>query len=185
MIAFGLVLSISATLPAAAPPDPYDAVPAIVELADNLDRPDLERKARYIVSKYDSCDISQIFQPKSNGGAGIGSAVQAGHKDSIKSLVQHWSGPKPPTEIELRTHRKDLLKTARVLKVMAELAPFRLALIVPKNDAKKVEFMNKVIVDFKASTRDLHDAIEKTEPVATRKAAVFLNQTCNNCHELR
>jgi hypothetical protein len=78
-----------------------------------------------------------------------------------------------------------LLKVARVLKVMAAMAPYRLALIVPKDNKQKVAAMNQVVARFKTVTNDLHDAIALTEPVATRKAAIQLNKTCAACHELR
>jgi hypothetical protein len=182
ILTLGLGLAAATTAHAAPPTKPYPAVAAILELADHLDRPGLALRAKWIVDKFDSCDISTVFRPAKSGGAGIGSAVQAGHTNSIQNLVQHWSGPKPPTKNELQVHRADLLKVARVLKVMSELAPLRLALVVPKNDQKRVEAMHKVTGEFKAVARDLHDAILKAEPTAAHKAAIQLNQTCMNCH---
>lgn len=182
LLTLSVSLSAGAGVQSAAPGKQVAAVEAIVALADELDQPGLANKARQLVKEYDSCDISRVFQLRKHGGAGIGSAVQAGHADSIQSLVVRWSGAHPPTKEELVAHRKDLLKTARVLKVMAELAPLRLALVVPKSDLKRVEAMHKVTKDFKAVTHELHDVIAKTDPMATRQAAVHLNQTCAACH---
>jgi hypothetical protein len=183
-LALVLGLGMAATQSAQAKGYTNPAVVAITTLADNLDRPGLSLRAKFIVDNFDSCDISTIFRPYKNGGAGIGSAVNAGHVNSIQNLVQHWSGPKPPTQEELVTHRHDLLKVARVLKVMSELAPLRLALVVPKNDAKRIEAMHKVTGEFKAVAIELHDAIKLAEPQATRKAAITLNQVCQNCHQV-
>jgi hypothetical protein len=67
---------------------------------------------------------------------------------------------------------------------MAELAPHRLPNYVPPNEEKKAEEWRKVSAEFKAVTRDLRDAVEKTEPARTRQAAVRLQQTCAACHKL-
>jgi hypothetical protein len=177
----GLSLATTATIPSA-PGKHVPAVQGIVNLADELDRPNVDARVKQIVDAFDSCDISRIFGPRKHGGAGIGTAVQAGHGDSIQSLVINWAGVRPPRQQELLEHRKDLLKVARVLKVMAKLAPLRLALVVPKSDAKRVEAMHKVTAEFRAVTDELHDAIERAEPVATRAAAIRLDKTCNACH---
>jgi hypothetical protein len=183
-LALGLGLALPATVLPAPPAKQVTAVMAILDLADDLDGSAVAVRAKHIVDKYHSCDISTVFILKKNGGAGIGSATQAGHADSIKSLVTHWSGAKPPTKQELESHQRDLLKVARVLKVMAELAPFRLALIVPKSDHKRSETAQTVAKDFKAVTSELHHAIERTDPVSTLKAAIRLNQTCIACHQV-
>ncbi len=184
ILTLGVGLAVAATVQSA-PQRPHDpAVEAIIKLADNLDKPGVAEEAKRIVATYDSCDISQIFRLRAKGGAGIGSAAQAGHKDSIQNLVMDWSGNKAPTEKELRTHRHDLLKAARVLRAMSELAPLRIVLLVPKNAEKQLQDAQKVAADFKTVTREFHDAIERTDAVATRRVAVALNNVCNSCHLL-
>src|SRR5207302_5746810 len=100
---------------------------------------------------FDSCEISTVFimRRAGRGGAGIGSAVQAGHKDRIDELVRDWAGPRPPTQAELRMHQKDLLRVARVLQTMAELAPYRMPGFLPKVKEQKAEEWRKASADFK------------------------------------
>src|SRR5947209_16148220 len=137
------------------------AIAAILKLADNLDASNVAEHAKKIVDTHDSCDISQVFTPRRNGrgGPGIGSAVKAGHLDAIHALVADWSGAKPPTQKELETHQTDLLKVARVLQAMAELAPYRGPLVLPKGNEKRAEEWRAVSAQFKTVTRDLRDAI--------------------------
>jgi len=159
-------------------------VAAIVKLADDVDGKDVPARAKKLVEEHDACDMPIVFTLKKRGGAGIGSAVAAGHKDSIEDLVRNWSGKKPPTKEELETHQKDLVRMARVLQVMSELAPHRVYIYVPKNNEKRAGEWLKVSADFKEVTRALRDAIEKTEPDQTRKAAIKLQETCTACHKV-
>src|SRR5262245_5264282 len=145
-LALGLAL-VAAAQPAPKPPRP--AVAAILKLADDLEAKDVPARARKIVEEHDSCNISRVFALGQGGGAGIGSAVKAGHKNSLESLVRNWSGNRPPTREELETHQKDLLRAARVLQTMAELAPFRLPHIGITVDEKRTEEWRKVSAQFK------------------------------------
>lgn len=170
---------------AQAPPGKHrPAVAAIVKLSDQLDKPDVAALAKKIVTTHDSCEISHVFQIGKRGGAGIGSAAKAGHHDSIAHLVNDWAGAKPPTRLELETHQDDLLRVARVLQAMAELAPFRgdLLPMSAKSKEQVAEEWRKVTAEFKTVTRELRDAIDAIDPSATRKAAVRLQKTCTACH---
>jgi hypothetical protein len=186
-----LALGACATLVASAQPGtPANnlgpTVAAVLKLADNLDRADVSAQAKKMVSDLDACEMSRVFGQKTpqRGGVGIGSAVKAGHKDSIEELVQDWSGPKPPTREELKTHRKDLLRVARVMQAMAELAPHRFDLYRPLNNKKWDQDWRQVSAQFKTTSQALHDAIEKVDPAETRQVAVRMQQTCNACHQL-
>jgi len=182
----GLGLGLLAVAQPAAQQKPRRAVDAILELSDNLDRPDVSARAKKIVEDYDSCDISSVFVARSSGrgGAGIGSAVQAGHRDRIDALVQDWAGPRPPTRAELKAHRKDLLKVARVLQTMAELAPYRMPGFQPREKQQKAEQWRNVSAEFKSVTRELRDTIESRDPAEVRKTAIRLQRTCAACHQL-
>jgi hypothetical protein len=183
VLGFGLALG-AAAQPQAQKQEFRPAIVAILLLADNLHARDVAEHAKKIVDTHDSCDISQVFTPRRNnrGGPGIGSAVKAGHLDAISALVADWSGSKPPTQKELETHQTDLLKVARVLQAMAELAPYRGALVLPRGNEKKAEEWKAVSAQFKTVTRDLHHAIYQRDAAETRKVAVRLQQTCNACH---
>ena len=157
-------------------------VAAILKLADTLETADVPARARQIVEELDACDMPVIFTKVQRGGAGIGSAAQAGHPDSIEGLVGDWAGKKPPTKQELTAHQKDLIRTARILQVMAELAPYRVHIYVPKHDAPNTERWFRVSADFKEVARDFRAAIESTDPTRTRAAAVRLQRTCHACH---
>jgi len=183
-VVFALGLAFLAAAQPAAQQKPRRAVDAILELSDNLDRPDVSMRAKKIVDEFDSCDISTVFTKRRPGkGAGIGSAVQAGHKDSIDDLVRDWAGPRPPTRAELKAHRKDLLRVARILQTMAELAPYRMPSFVPQVKQKGEEW-RKVTTEFKEVTRALRDTIEKRDPVEVRKTTIRLQQTCTACHKV-
>jgi hypothetical protein len=188
VLGFAVALLATAQPPAQKPPAQKQefrpAIAAILNLADNLDASDVAEHAKKIVTTHDSCDISQIFTPRRNnrGGPGIGSAVKAGHLDAISALVADWSGAKPPTHKELEAHQTDLLKVARVLQAMAELAPYRGPLVLPQGNKKKAEEWQAVSAQFKVVTRELRDAIQKSDATQTRKVAVRLQQTCTACH---
>jgi hypothetical protein len=167
------------------PRPPSPTVTAVLRLADDIDRPDVAALARDLVEQYDPCGMSRAFNPVALGGVGIGSARQAGHQgDSIELLIKNWSGPRPPTRDELREHRQDLLRVARVIQAMAELAPHRQNNYVNSDRPPAVERWRRVSADFKAVSRELRDAIDRGRVGATRKAAVRLQQTCNACHDL-
>jgi hypothetical protein len=161
-------------------------VAAVAKLADNLDRADVSLQAKRMVEELDACEMSRVFgmrRPR-RGGVGIGTAVKAGHRDSIEDLVRDWSGAKPPTKEELKTHQKDLLRVARVTRAMAELAPHRKNIYIPMNNAKMDERWKQVCADFKTTTRDMQTAVEKAEPAETRQVAIRLQRTCDACHQL-
>ncbi len=186
-----LAIGLGAALSASAQPGTPErnlspTVAAVLKLSERLDRADVTLQAKKIVDEFDGCEVSRVFTLKKprRGGVGIGSAVKAGHKDSIEDLVRDWSGPRPPTKEELQTHQKDLLQVSRVLQAMAELAPFRRDIYVPKNNEKMAEDWRQVSAEFKTVTRALRDAIKKTEPAKTRQAAVQLQRTCSSCHKL-
>lgn len=183
-VALGLGLALAAAAQQGPQTERYPGVAAILKLADNLDAKDVAAQAQKIVKEFDSCDISQVFTLSKRGGAGIGSAATDGFRDSIDDLVRKWAGARPPTEKQLKAHKTDLLKAARVLQAMAELAPYRMPLLIPKSNEKKLEQSREVVKDFRAVTRQLRDAIDKTDAVETRKAAVRLDKTCNACHIL-
>lgn len=160
------------------------AVAAIVELADHLQSPDVSLRAKRIVDTHDSCDISQVFGLKVRGGAGIGTAIQAGHKDSIHALVNDWCNKRPPTRLELQAHQADLVNMARVLQAMAELAPHRGNLFFPKQDDARAEQWRSVSDEFRSSTRSFRAAIETRDPQEVRKTAGRLMESCNACHKI-
>ncbi|MSQ95245.1 MAG: hypothetical protein EXR98_11910 [Gemmataceae bacterium] len=159
-----------------------DAIRDILLLADNLDAKDCFARAKKIALKHDSCDISQIFSFRFRGGAGIGSAAESRSTNSIDWLVRGWAGTKPPTKEKLQKHQADLIKTARVLQAMAELAPHRM----PPHfkDDKRMEAWKIVAQDFKVQTRELREGIEKTDATMVNAAAVRMLKTCTACHNL-
>jgi hypothetical protein len=166
-----------------------DAVKAILKLADGLEAADVPEQARKIVKDYDSCDISQVFRARRYGGAGIGTAADLSgipknnSANSIEALVRVWAGKKPPTQADLEKHQADLLKTARVLQAMAELAPYRLPHPYMKNE-KKVQEWARIAQDFKAQTRELREGIQEKDATRVRATMLRLNDTCTNCHNV-
>lgn len=187
ILAVGLGLALAASAQTGTPETNFSpTIRAVLKLADSLDRDDVPIQAKRIVDELDACEVSRVFTLKRprRGGVGIGSAVQAGHKDSIEELVRDWSGAKPPTKAELQTHQADLLQMSRVLRAMAELAPYRQTIYMPPNNQKMAESWQQVCGEFKTVTRALHDAIEKTDQAETRQSAVQLQRTCTACHKL-
>jgi hypothetical protein len=188
LITFGLGVGLVAHAQPGTPERKINpTVAEVLKLADCLERPDVSVRAKKIVDDPDNaCDISLVFRrtrPR-GGGVGIGSAVKAGHQNSIDDLIRDWSGRRPPTKDELHTHQKDLLQVARVLQAMAELAPFRVHIYVPRNDQQKAAEWQKVSADFKAITRALREAIDQRDPAETRNVAIRLQRTCDACHQL-
>lgn len=186
-LAIGLVLALVGGAQPTAPPSGLSpTVAAVQSLADSLDQGDVARRARKIVEELNPCEVSRVFslrRPR-RGGVGIGSAVKAGHRDSIEDLILDWSGRKPPTRDELQEHKKDLLRVARVLQSMAELAPYRRETYMPPNNDKMHANWQQLCAQFKTVSRDLHEAIDKGEEAQTRQVAVRLQLTCSYCHQL-
>jgi hypothetical protein len=185
-LVLGLALAASAqpgqpTQPAAPKKKLRPAVAAVVELADKLDRVDVPPLAAKLVKEHDACDFSLVF---SRWGAGIGSAVHAGHQDAIVALVKDWCGPRPPTRKELQDHRADLMRVARVMQVMAEVAPHRLEFYVSEKDTENAKEWRQRALEFGNAARDLEKAIAKTNAAATLKMALRVQDACRGCHKV-
>src|SRR5262245_50489810 len=181
-----LALGLAAALVAGAQPTvrKIPVVIEIVKLADTLEQGNVSARGKKIIDTFDACDMPMIFRLKERGGAGIGSAVQAGHKNSIDDLVRDWAGRKPPTQPELDAHRMDLVRTARVLQTLTEMAPHRVDIYIPKNDEKRKEQWFKVAADFKVVTGEFREALEQADVTRTRNIAVKLHKTCMACHQV-
>lgn len=181
-----LALGLAAALVAGAQPTvrKIPVVIEIVKLADTLEQGNVSARGKKIIDTFDACDMPMIFRLKERGGAGIGSAAQAGHKNSIDDLVRDWAGRKPPTQKELDAHRMDLVRTARVLQTLAEMAPHRVDIYIPKNDEKRKEQWFKVAADFKVVTGEFREALEQADVTRTRNIAVKLHKTCMACHQV-
>jgi hypothetical protein len=180
---FALPLLAAAALAA----DPNNPVPehkaaqgAIRALSENLDASDLGARAARIVKEHDSCDISSVFAMGPRG-FGIGELKKAGHRDSIERLVQDYARKAPP-RAELEQYQADLVRTAKMLQAMAELAPYRGPLVAAKKD---LPAWAKVSAEFKVTTLEFRQAIEARDSDRVFKAAKNLNQSCCNCHALR
>jgi hypothetical protein len=152
----------------------------IVRLGYNLDGKDVAERAQKIVKDHDSCDISSVFKMGPRG-LGIGELTKAGHRNSVERLVQDYTRKAPP-QAELEKYQPDLIRTARVLQAMAELAPYRGPLVTSE---KNLPQWAKVSAEFKVTTKGFRDAVESRDPERVRKAAIALNGTCCSCHELR
>jgi hypothetical protein len=98
--------------------------------------------------------------------------------------VSNWAGAKPPRKDELETHRQDLLRVARVLQAMAELAPHRVRPSWLRSDPGRAEEWRKVSADFKVVTRAFRDSIERGQPSEVRQATLNLQRTCSACHQV-
>jgi hypothetical protein len=160
-------------------PNYTPAVKDIVALSQNLEARDVTERAARIVKEHDSCDISTIFRPGPRG-PGIGALAKAGHRNSIEALVKDYA-KKAPTAEELEQNQFDLMRTAKILQAMAELAPHRGPLVTnPKN----LPEWAKVSAEFKVTTREFRDAVQGKDPERVRKAAMSLEGTCNRCHNL-
>src|SRR5262245_47277395 len=181
-----LALGLAAALVAGAQPTvrKIPVVIEIVKLADTLEQGNVSARGKKIIDTFDACDMPMIFRLKERGGAGIGSAAQAGHKNSIDDLVRDWAGRKPPTQKELDAHQMDLVRTARVLQTLAELAPHRVEIYVPKTDAKRTAAWFQASANFKTVTGEFRDALEKADLAKTRVTAVKLQKACAGCHQV-
>src|SRR5262249_35110301 len=88
------------------------------------------------------------------------------------------------TEDHLTQNQADYLRVAKALQAMAELAPFRGAEFIGKNE-KKAKAWADVSAEFKKNTAAFRQAIEESDPKRVRLPAAALNQTCTNCHVVR
>ena len=183
-VAVGLGAMLFAVAQAQPPGRKVPVVMEIIKLADTLEQGNVSARGKKIIDTFDACDMPMIFRVKERGGAGIGSAAQAGHKNSIDDLVRDWAGAKPPTQKELDTHRMDLVRTARVLQTLAEMAPHRVDIYIPKNDEQRKEQWFKVAADFKVVTGEFRAALEQADLARTHNSAVKLQKTCTACHQV-
>lgn len=154
---------------------------AIVELSKQLGDPDVARRAKGIVTKHDSQDISSIFVPRRHGGLGTGKLAEAGFPDGIEGLLSMLSR-KPLEQETLKKHRGDLVRVVRIIQAMAELAPHR-AVRFPPGD-RRIQEWQDVSARFKARAQDLRDALMAFDTNHIRLAARELHHTCCDCHSL-
>jgi len=154
---------------------------AIIELSENLDAPDLPERAARIVGEHESENISSVFVNTRRGGMGAGPlGMNPPYGDSVELFVRRLVA-RPLTAAEVDKNKAEMLKIARVIRAMSELAPYR----VPVNakPAVKKEWA-QVAAEFHDTATGLHDAVEKSDPAAIRAAARKLNNTCCHCHSL-
>jgi len=156
---------------------------AIVKLSENLNDKDVAEQAKKIVKEHDSCDISTIFTMNQRGGLGVGKLTEAGFRDSVQHLIGALSGRRNTTEQMFEQYQPDLIRVAKVMQAMAELAPFRASPRVQK-DPKLAKEWQETAVDFKEKTAAFRKAIEEKDPKKVRLAARALNDTCCHCHSL-
>jgi hypothetical protein len=157
---------------------------AILALSNNLDDRDVAALARNIVLKYDSEDISSVFQRSERGGLGIGAlGKSSGQVDSIQALITRLSRTQPPPAKLLNDYYGDLMRSAKVVQAMSELAPHRAATVGVKGEQQLREWA-KVSADFKEKAEEFRIAVESRDPIKVRNAAQHLNHTCCDCHNL-
>jgi len=157
---------------------------AILDLAENLTAKDVADRAKKIVQEHDSCDISAFFVLSRHKGLGIGKLTELGIQDSVERLVQQLSKRKTTTEADLEKYRDDLLRVAKGLQAMAELAPHRGADFT-RNDPDRAKAWANVSADFKVKTAGFRTAVEQGDPKQVRLAALALHHTCCECHAVR
>lgn len=175
-------------LAAGPPPEEKDsrlkAQYAIVGLSNHLGDKDVPQWAKKIVEENDSCDISTIFALKRHRGLGIGKATEMGINDSVNALIPALANRKTTTEADLEKHKDDLLRVAKAMQAMAELAPYRLPPHLQKNEQRVKEWAD-VSADFKVKSAAFRKAVEETDPKQVRLTATGLHNACNNCHKVR
>jgi hypothetical protein len=181
----GLGLGWGVLLAEPPPDDPTkQAQAAILRLSDNLDAQDVSERARLIVRRHTSCDISSVFVPQRLGGLGIGKATEANHPDSIDRLVRDFARRKTTTEAELERYRDDYVRVAKVMQAMAELAPYRGAPFT-RGNPERAQAWEDVSAEFKQKTAAFRRAVEQADPKQVRLTARSLEATCCACHVLR
>jgi hypothetical protein len=153
---------------------------AIISLSQNLDAPDVKERAEKIVREHASENISSTFMRTSHGGLGAGRLAINPNSDGIDRLVRQWQYKGPTTE-EISRNRSEMIRIAKIVRAMSELAPYR----VPKNARPQVaREWAEVAAEFHETALGLHKAVEKGESTLIRDAAKKLNNTCCHCHGL-
>jgi len=181
-----LGLSLAAVTVAAPLPkkkDPQKAAQdAIVYLSERLDSPKVEELAKQIVREHESDNISSIFMLKSRGGLGTGYAPLA-QRDGIEVLIQTLAR-RAQTKENLEKARAELVRTARIMQAMAELAPHRLALFPRTAGGQHAKEAREVSTEFEAATAEFREAVVEGDPTRVRTAATKLNNSCCHCHSV-
>ncbi len=153
---------------------------AIIELSQYLDAPDAKARAQKIVREHAAEDISSTFMGTRFGGLGAGSLAVNPNSDGIDRLVRQWQF-KGPTPAEIARNQPEMIRIAKIIRAMSELAPYR----VPKTARPQVaREWAEVAAQFHETALGLHTAVEKGESNTIRDAAKTLNQTCCHCHSL-
>jgi hypothetical protein len=185
MVALGLGICAASAAPLPERLDPRKAAQAaILDLSEKLDQKGVEALARKIVREHESDNISSVFQRLDRGGLGLGDYARAvKHPNSVQALINYLSRQQPPAQKLLSDHQADLLRTAKVIQAMAELAPYRVPKYANPADRRIQEWV-RVSADFKKDSREFRLAIESKDPVKVRSAADRLNHSCCDCHNL-
>lgn len=186
-----LTLALTGAVLVAAPVPPENgrtlAQKAILELSNHLDATDLKDRAKKLVREHESCDISSVFQNYNRRipELSIGTLKDLKIADRYDQLFNQLANRKNITEADLETHRADLLRVAKVMQAMAELAPYRGEdFIDPKNE-KRLAAWAQVSAEFKVKSLAFRKAVEEADPKQVRLSAVAMNQACTNCHNVR
>jgi hypothetical protein len=123
----------------------------------------------------------RLFKPKNKGGIGIG-GLKANHKDSIESLLRDYA-TKPPTKDEVTKFADDLIKTAQVAAIIAEMTPHWSPATAGPMGATPAKWKS-LSDDMKKSSAELITAAKAKDEKAVDSAAKKLNNSCAECHKI-
>ena len=123
----------------------------------------------------------RLFKPKSKGGIGVGDLTKASHKDSIELLIRDYT-IKSPTKAEVEKYNKDLVKSAQIAALIAEMTPYW----APTKDsgAKTKAKWLELTKEMKGGSADLIAAAKAKDEKAVATAAMRLNNSCAECHKI-
>ncbi len=126
----------------------------------------------------------RLMKPMSKGGISIGKLKDANHKDCIELLLHDYATNKPPTAKEVKDCNDDLVKTAQVIRMIAEMTPAwnqgRKGAAMQKTPEKWIELTEVM----KKGSDDLIAAAKAKDEKAVIEAARRLNNSCLECHKI-
>jgi hypothetical protein len=154
----------------------------ILKIADLIEKGDATggtAQAKALAKNTELEDVMHLFRPRKKKGIGVGEKAGAINPDGIEQQLLALGRDEPSKAMVT----KDAKALQRVGYVAAAIGEFALAK-PPEKDMgeKKVSKWLQWSKDMREAAVGFADSVKTNSPAAIHKAAMKLNDSCNNCH---
>jgi hypothetical protein len=175
----GLVLLLAGTGSAGGEKALADKILKIADLIAKGDNAKAQQEAKAVAKNTEVEDIMHLFRPRKKKGIGVGEKEGAITPDGIEQLILSVGRDEPSRAMVT----KDAKALERVGYVSAAIGEFAIAK-PPEKDVgeKKVSKWLQWSKEMRDAAVAFAKSAKTQSPAAVHKAAMKLNDSCNNCH---